>query len=338
MINLGIAGLGKMGKLHFQNSIRNKKIKLVAIADLKKSNLKIADNTKINKYTDYKTMIESEKLDAIIISLPNFLKKEGIFYSSENNLSILVDKPLCRNLSEAKEIIKTVRKKHTQLTVGVNYRYFKNVKKVRKIIENGNIGDVVIANSELIMDGPFSHPIVPAPVADWWFNKELSGGGVLMDLGYHLIDLLTWNLGKMEVEYSKFMYRYNLPVEDAATLVLKTKSGIRCTVNVGWFSKMIFPNFNFRMNFHGTVGYTSTDHFAPRNMYVNAMKAGMKNFVRKISARSPEYLSYTYYYASFYEILDEFISSLLSDKENPIPLEEQLHVLKILDAAYHFTE
>ncbi len=338
MINLGIAGLGKMGKLHFQNSIRNKKIKLVAIADLKKSNLRIADNAKINKYTDYKTMIESEKLDAIIISLPNFLKKEGIFYSSENNLSILVDKPLCRNLSEAQEIIKTVRKKHIQLTVGVNYRYFKNVKKVRKIIENGNIGDVVIANSELIMDGPFSHPIVPAPVADWWFNKELSGGGVLMDLGYHLIDLLTWTLGKMEVEYSKFMYRYNLPVEDAATLVLKTKSGIRCTVNVGWFSKMIFPNFNFRINFHGTVGYTSTDHFAPRNMYVNAMKAGMKNIVRKISGRSPEILSYTYYYASFYEILDEFISSLLSDKENPIPLEDQLHVLKILDAAYHFTE
>ena len=51
MINLGIAGLGKMGKLHFQNSIRNKNIKLVAIADLKKSNLKIADNTKINKYS-----------------------------------------------------------------------------------------------------------------------------------------------------------------------------------------------------------------------------------------------------------------------------------------------
>ncbi|MHA2345239.1 MAG: Gfo/Idh/MocA family oxidoreductase, partial [Candidatus Hodarchaeales archaeon] len=64
MKNVGIAGLGKMGKLHFKNSFKNKKINIVAIADLKKSNLRISENNKINKYTDYKEMIESEKLDA----------------------------------------------------------------------------------------------------------------------------------------------------------------------------------------------------------------------------------------------------------------------------------
>lgn len=338
MINLGIAGLGKMGKLHYKTSIKNKKINLVAVADVKKNNLKIVEKSTVKKYSDYKDMIDSEKLDAIIISLPNFLKKESICYSSENDLAIFIDKPLSRNLSEAKDIIKNIEKSNTQLTVGVNYRFFKCIKKVRDVIEQGNVGEVVLATSELIMDGPFSHPLIPAPVAEWWFDKDLSGGGVVLDLGYHLIDLLTWIFGDLDVEYSKLMHRYNLPIEDAATIILGTQCGARCTVNVGWFSKMLFPNFNFRMNFHGTVGYTSTDKFTPKNMYTNAILEGMKNFLRRISARNIEYLSYTYYYTSFYEILDNFFESILLDQENPINLGQQLSVMKTLDTVYNLAE
>ncbi|MHA2052074.1 MAG: Gfo/Idh/MocA family protein [Candidatus Hodarchaeales archaeon] len=334
MKNVGIAGLGKMGKLHFKNSFKNKKINIVAIADLKKSNLRISENNKINKYTDYKEMIESEKLDAIIISLPNFLKKESIYYASEKNLPIYIDKPLARNLSEAKDIIKITENNGTQLTVGVNYRYFKSIRKVYELVDQGTIGDIVLGTSELIMDGPFSHPLIPAPVADWWFSKELSGGGVLMDLGYHVIDLLSWMLGELHVEHVEMMYRYNLPIEDAATLILKSKSGTRCTVNVGWFSKTLFPNFNFRINLHGTAGYTSTDHYAPRNMYLNAAKEGIKNLFKKVTLRDPEYLSYTYYYSSFYEILDHFIESINSDKINMIDINNQLNVMKTIDSAY----
>jgi predicted dehydrogenase len=337
MINVGIAGLGKMGKLHFKNSLKNKKMNVVAIADLKKSNLKISENDQIKKYTDYKEMIESEELDAVIISLPNFLKKESIFFASENNLSIFVDKPLARNFTEANEIYKKVEKDSTKLSVGVNYRYFKSIKKVYDIVNQGNIGDVVIGTSELIMDGPFSHPLIPAPVADWWFNKDLSGGGVLMDLGYHVIDLLSWMLGELQVEHVEMMYRYNLPIEDAATLVLNSESGARCTVNVGWFSKMLFPNFNFRVNLHGTVGYTSTDHYAPRNMYLNAAKEGIKNFIRRVTFREPEYLSYTYYYSSFYEILDHFIESLIANEKNTV-LDNQMKVMKTIETAYSMGE
>ncbi len=65
-----------MGKLHFQNSLRSKNVKVVAIADADKSNLKVTNQYKINTYTDYKKMIDVESIDAVIISLPNFLKKK----------------------------------------------------------------------------------------------------------------------------------------------------------------------------------------------------------------------------------------------------------------------
>lgn len=334
MINVGIAGLGKMGKLHFKNSSKNNKINLVAVADLKKSNLKIVNKKSINKYVDYKKMIESENLDAVIISLPNFLKKESIEFASENNISIFIDKPLARNLKEVEEIKNKVEKNKTQITVGVNYRYYKSCQRIKKIVNEGEIGEVVLATSELIMDGPLSHPLIPAPVPEWWFDKERSGGGVIMDLGYHLIDLLTWLFGKQTLEYSSIGHRYNLPIEDTASILLKSESGTTSNVNIGWFSKMIFPNFNFRINLHGTVGYTSTDHFAPRNLYTHAAKEGIKNFFKRLTARRIEYLSYTYYYSSFYEILDKFYDSVIDASDPPVDFDQQISVMKTIESIY----
>jgi len=334
VIKIGIAGLGKMGKLHYMNAIKNENVDVVAVADLKKRNLNIVEKSRIIKYSDYKEMINRENLDAIIVSLPNFLKKESILYCAENDLAIFVDKPLCRNFKEANEVVKKVKKKNLELMVGVNYRYFDCVEKVKKIIEDGSIGDVVLGTTELIMDGPFSHPLVPALVADWWFDKERSGGGALLDLGYHLLDLLQWMFGELDVEFSALKYRYNLDVEDAATIILKSQDNVRCTLNVGWFSKMLFPNFNFRVNLHGTVGYVSTDNFTPKNLYLHAMKEGIKNFFRRLTLQELNYLSYTYYYSSFNKILNHFFSCIQNGLGSPVNLNDQLSVLKNIDDAY----
>jgi predicted dehydrogenase len=335
LINVGIAGLGKMGKLHYMNAIRNDDVNVVAVADLRKSNLSVVEKSKIKKYVDYKEMIEKENLDAIILSLPNFLKKEGILNCAEKDLAIFVDKPLCRNFKEADEVVREISEKNLELMVGVNYRYFDCVEKVKHIVEEGNIGDVVLGTSELIMDGPFSHPLVPAPVAEWWFDKERSGGGALLDLGYHLLDLLQWFFGGLEVEFSALKYRYNLDIEDAATVVLKSREGVRCTLNVGWFSKMLFPNFNFRLNFHGTVGYVSTDDYTPSNLYIHAMKEGLKNFFKRLMFQKPDYLSYTYYYSSFTRILSQFFDSVENGFESPVNLDDQLSILKCIDDVYN---
>jgi predicted dehydrogenase len=184
------------------------------------------------------------------------------------------------------------------------------------------------------MDGPFAHSLVPQPISEWWLDREKAGGGALLDLGYHLIDIFTWLFGDMEICFSTLGYRYGLSMEDSATVVLKSvKTGVTCVVNVGWFSKMLFPNFNFRVNLHGTVGYVSTDHFAPKNLYLHAIKEGALNSFRKVVGKNVHYLSYTYYYASFYNILNQFFEAIRRD-EQLAPLEEQLAVVKTIDNIY----
>jgi len=184
-----------MGKLHFLNASHMNDVKVVAVADKNKRNRKVAEKYHVKAYDDYEKLVDSEELDAVIISLPNFLKRESIFYATEEGLDIFVDKPLARNLAEAQEIVRKVNTGNVRLMVGVNYRYFDSVQKVKKMLDEGRVGDVVIATSELIMDGPFSHPLVPKPVPEWWFDKEKSGGGALLDLGYHLIDIFNWMFG-----------------------------------------------------------------------------------------------------------------------------------------------
>jgi myo-inositol 2-dehydrogenase/D-chiro-inositol 1-dehydrogenase len=339
LLRVGVAGLGRMGKLHFLNALRNKDINVIAIADARRSNQKVAEKYNVKIYDDYKRLIESEDLDAIIVSLPNFLKKESVTCAAEKDLAIFVDKPLARNFSEAKEIVKIVKTKNVPLMVGVNYRYFDSVQKVRSIMDQGRVGDIVIATSELIMDGPFSHSYIPRPVPGWWLDKEKAGGGALLDLGYHLIDLFNLMFGNMEIEFSILGYRYGLPIEDSATVVLRSpKTNTRCIINVGWFSKTVFPNFNFRINLHGTVGYVSTDHFAPKNLYFHAVKEGILNLSRKIFGRRIHYLSYTYYYASFAEILNRFFEIIKNDAELPVSLEEQVAVIKAIESVYKQNE
>jgi predicted dehydrogenase len=324
-----------MGKLHFMNALRIKEVSVVAAADKSERSRKFAEKYHVKTYDDYKTLINREELDAVIISLPNFLKKESVICAVEHDLDIFLDKPLSRNLTEAKEIVQKVRKESVRLMVGVNYRYFDSVQKLMKNFEDGKVGDVVLATSELIMNGPFSHGIVPVQVPEWWLNKEMAGGGALLDLGYHLIDIFDLMFEGLRVKYSSLGYRFNLPVEDTAIVMLESeKASTRCVVNVGWFSKMIFPDFNFRVNIHGTVGYDSTEHYAPNNLHVHAIKEAVLNFLRKVSGRKVQYLSYTYYYSSFYKVLEVFFEMLKKGTEPPISLDRQLEVMRIIDEIY----
>ena len=335
MLKVGVIGLGNMGKLHLMNALRINGVEVVAAADKSERNRKYTERYHVKTYDDYNNLIDSEKLDAVIISLPNFLKKESVFRAAENKLDIFLDKPLSRNIAEAQEIVHKIEKENVRLMVGVNYRYFDCVQKLKNHLDDGRIGDVAIATSELILNGPLSHGLVPAQVPEWWFDKEAAGGGALLDLGYHLIDILFWMFGNLQVTYSNLGYMLNLPVEDAGTVVMKSKNKYTtCIINIGWFSKSIFPNFNFRINLHGTAGYDSTEFYTPRNLRIHAVKEGALNFLRKMSRKEIHYLSYTYFYYSFYRILDLFFETLKKGAKPPISLEEQLDVIRTIDSVY----
>jgi predicted dehydrogenase len=338
-VKVGLAGLGHMGMLHLLNCLKMRHLaQVVGVADTLKGNRSRALSLGVKAYNDYKKLIDKEDMDCLIISLPNFLKEDCVRYAAERGIDLYLEKPLGRTYSEAERIVNVVKRKGLRLMVGSNYRYFPSVRKVKCLFEEGRIGDVHLANYELVMNGPFSHPLVPKPVSEWWFDPLHSGGGVLIDLGFHLIDLNVWFFGGCDVLFSDLQFLLNLPVEDTATFVLRSRDlNVVSVFNIGWFSKIVFPRFNFRINLHGSVGLLTTDQYAPSNMWVNAIKEGVKNIVRRLSGRQIQYLSYTYYYASFFEALQDFFTAVMRGSKVPIPLEQELEVMRIIDLIY-FTQ
>lgn len=240
-VNLGIIGLGARGKVHLRNSLRLKEANVLGAADVSKKSLKFARKLGVkNVYTDYEDLLRNAQLDAVIISLPNFLHLEGAMKAAEAGKDILLEKPLARNVVEGGKILSSVKRNGVRLMMGYDLRFNPVLKKIHEKIVEGFFGEVQIAEATNVSAGPFSSrsdSVGPVPVSSWFFDKELVGGGALLDLGSHMIDLLSWYFGEVECVESYFKYIFNMELEDVATCKLKFKDGPVATVKAGWFSR-----------------------------------------------------------------------------------------------------
>jgi myo-inositol 2-dehydrogenase/D-chiro-inositol 1-dehydrogenase len=339
-MKVGIIGLGHMGLLHLRNTRFIEGIQVVAAADKSKKALTEAKTYGVKHlYKDYRELFESVSLDAVVLSLPNFLHESSIVEAAEKGLHIFVEKPLARNTSECERIKEAVRRNNVKLVIGHSYRFFDHVQKLKSEYDQGTVGDIEIANLEHFTNGPFAHPLEPVPVREWWLNPALTGGGALIDQGYHLIDLFRWFFPEPEVLYVHLGYRYNLDLEDSALLMLRSRrTSTTGIIGVGWFQKMIFPQFNFRINLHGTAGFLSTDHFAPKNLYFHAAKESLKNILFKIAGKRINPLAYTYYYTSYFEELRKFFQRINADDSiDDLPtVDDGMETIRIIEESYKF--
>jgi myo-inositol 2-dehydrogenase / D-chiro-inositol 1-dehydrogenase len=341
-INVGVIGLGNMGNLHLMNCTRMKDVNVVAISDKSKHILNKAKKRGFkNTYENYQDLLSkhSEELDAVVISLPNFLHFDAIRSSLEAGQNVFIEKPLAVNTDECREILKLVKKSGKTLMPGHSMRFIPAIEKMKRVAESGRLGSLELITLESIQNGPLSHGLEPAPVPEWWFDPAKSGGGALLDLGYHLIDLFRFFAGEARVKYSSIGHTYSLPVEDRATLFLETEDKqTRGVINVGWFEKSIFPRFNFRMILHGNADFSSTEELLPRNLYAYAMKEGLKNFARRYTGRDIHPLSYTYYYESQFKEMRHFIDGIKEGRDPSVTAIDGLKTMEIIDEAYKYSK
>lgn len=337
MINVGIIGLGRMGRLHMMSCLHIDDIKVVAAADPSKKALNKAKSVGVNNlYTDYHDFLnDSLNIDAVVISLPNYLHFESVQLALEAGLDIFIEKPMATTAKECRKIVKLVERSGKKFMIGHCMRFLDAIEKLKDSAEKGHIGTLEVITLEEVMNGPFTHPAVPTPVSNWWFNPRKAGGGALMDLGYHMIDLFRFFTGDCEVVFSCIDHKFNLPVEDGAIVILRSSnSSAKGIVNVGWYQKTIFPRYDFRVILHGNSGFMSSDDFVPGNIYLNAVKEGTKNLLRKIIRRRIQPLSYTYYYEQHYKELKYFFHCIQEDSNPCVSATDGLKTVELVEEAY----
>ena len=319
---LGIVGLGSMGKIHLHNSMKMPSCQVTAVADKSTSALKYAREMGVKKgYKDYNKLFEKEDLDAVIISLPNFLHLDSTIKAAENDINVLLEKPIARNSEEGEKILSKVRSSGIKLMMGYPLRFSPDIQNVSNRIIDGSLGDIIVAIGTNISGGPFTGRSAdgrPVPVPDWWFDKDLIGGGVLLDIGIHHLNLFNHFFGEVKEIDCDLGYRYNMEFEDQAILFLKYVCGTNAIVNVGWFSE----DFKTNLELYGTVGNIIMPSEDP-SPFVKVFR-GIKNKIGFANEKKN----------SFYNEVDYFSYCIGAD-ENPVPSgEEGLNDINIIQKAY----
>jgi predicted dehydrogenase len=315
-VNLGIIGLGYIGKIHLKNSLKLSNARLVAVADVSKRALKRARKIGVkNTYSDYEQLLKKSEVDAVIIALPTYLHKDCALCFAEAGKDIFVEKPLAANPEEGSAMVRSSEKHGVALMVGYHYQFNPTFRRLKEQLRNGELGEIQVATATFAGSGPFTHRAdgyAPIPVPPWWFDKKLAGGGALMDLGSHAINLLRWYLGEITDIRSYLGHRFNLGPEDYATCMAKFQSGQIAFINVGWFSL----GFKINVELFGTAAISSAEGL-PANRILQAAQLLM--------GRTSQY-----FLPHFWE-LEHFVNCVANDIP---PSPSGLDGLRDLEAIY----
>jgi len=315
-VSLGLIGLGQIGKIHLYNCLYLKDARLIAVSDVSEKSLLTAKKAGVKLvFKNYNDLLKDPKIDAVIISLPTFLHAEAAIKAAEHGKHILVEKPLARNVREAERVVSAANLNGVKLMVGYPARFNPIFLKLKDEIELGTLGDVQIATANHISTGPFFHrseKSIPKAVPSWWFDKKLIGGGALIDLGCHMINLLRWYFGEHSNIQSFLGHRFNMNFEDHATCFIKFQRGTIAILNVGWFARY----HKVQVNLYGTVKHASVTSKFP----------GLLDYAKKILKRDTS--------SSQYKELKYFVDCVSSDTSPSLSGQEGLEDLRLISAAY----
>ncbi len=229
-LHVGIIGLGKMGLLHagILNSLPN--VKVQAITDTEKFviNFIKKNNDSIQVYSDYKKMVENSKLDFVYITTPVASHIPIASYCASKKIHFFVEKPLGRNIDECSQLYGIVKQNNVLSMVGFYLRYKETFKKAKAMLDSGILGQTKNIKSSVYQTQSL------ATNSGWRFKKEISGGGVLIDLGSHLIDLLLWFFGRPKTLEASTKSRNSKQVEHTASGKIQFENGLECFFDSSW--------------------------------------------------------------------------------------------------------
>jgi len=316
---LGIIGLGYIGKIHLRNCSILKSADLSAVSDLSRKALSSAKKMGAkDTFKDYQQLLKDGDVDAVVIALPTHLHLDCVREAAEAGKHILVEKPMARNVAEGKEIVSLARKNGVKLMVGYHLRFCSSFLALKERMQNGMLGEVQIAYATNIGPGPFMHRAdgySPRPVPSWWFRKELTGGGALMDSGSHMINLLRWFFGDVADVKCYLRHGFNMDAEDQAVCFFKFATGATAVLNVGWFSQ----KSQTKVELFGTVEYESAEH-APPSKIVTVLQL--------LTRRIPSF------YLPYLSELDYFVQCIRRDLQPSPSGSGALEDLETISLAY----
>ena len=339
-LRCGVIGLGGISATHTGAYLQCPRAELYAICDSSPSWLAFAQK-KFNTpkaYVDYRELLADPDIDAVSICLPTGLHAEVTVAALNAGKHVLCEKPMAINADEARQMRDAAVRNDKKLMISQNQRFDQNVQLMKRRVDEGFFGDLYFVRIAWrrptgMMPGPDAVRENGEHYSRNWFNEKDNGGGVLRDLGCHLLDLTMYiadfpKLISADARcYRKFFpdgYKPGAFVcdsEDLATAHIKFENGLTVQLEVSFGS-------------HVESEVVVTDLYGTKGGASRFGGDGTLTFFRDDDAGNAIAESVTRYAQPYIGTQSRFVDSVLDDLPVPIPAEEGIQVIEALDAIY----
>lgn len=334
-LRVGFIGMGGISGAHMRNLKKFTDVELIAGADINEKNAKkVAGEFGIEAvYTDWKEMLARGDLDAVSVCTPNGLHAEHSIAALAAGCHVIVEKPLAMNVAEGEAMVDAAKKAGKHLVVAFQWRYHPKTQYLRKLVDAGKFGKIMYMHVKALRR---------RGIPNWgvFGRKELQGGGPLIDIGVHVMEMAHYAMGSptpVAASGNIFQYIGNRPcdvecmwpnwdhetytVEDLAVGHIRFDTGAVMQVEAS-FAGHVKEAWDF--TFMGEKGGADFENLSVRTDEDGYMVDKTPAFLSK---RDPFELK-----------MRAFVDSALYDKPNISSAEEGLVIQKMIDGIYTSAE
>ncbi len=351
-LRVGIIGVGWPGQRHIEGYQKHPHAQIIALSDM---NVDAAEQVKLDYgvdgariYGDYQEMLASGEIDAVSICTPNFLHVPMALDALQAGKHVLLEKPLSHTLADGERLAVEVAERPDQaFMIALNNRYRPDSVVLKGKIDAGELGRIYYAKTGWLR-GPMEFSL-----RGWFTQRERSGGGPLIDLGVHMLDLALWFMGNPRpVSVSGSVYHEfqeamragtgdDVDVEDLATAFVKLDNGATVVLDVSWISHIEESNLVYTQLFGSQGGATMRRGSSEELTLITGAGSGPSRSTMVTDSRLNSFASQEpgyQLYESFRAEIADFVDSVREGRQPGATITHALDILRVLDAIYRSAE
>jgi myo-inositol 2-dehydrogenase/D-chiro-inositol 1-dehydrogenase len=331
MTKVAILGAGFISDIHMESYHRfvpGAEIVAVYTRNAEKAKAFAAKHHIGRWYDNLDQVIENSGCEVVDICLPNFLHAEAVFKAAAAGKHIIIEKPLALTLEEADAMIAACKAAGVKLMYAEELCFAPKYERVRQMVNEGAVGEIYMLKQSEKHSGPHS---------DWFYNIDLAGGGVLMDMGCHAIAWFRWMLNNARptsvyATMSTVLHGGRTKAEDNSVVIIEFENGVTAVAENSWAKH---GGMDDRSEVYGTGGVVYADLFMG-----NAAVAYSKNGYGYAMEKADTTVGWSF--TVFEEVFNQgyphelrhFIDCVQMDRQPLVTGEDGRAVLEIIYAAY----
>src|SRR5438552_6607251 len=253
-VRYGLIGSGFISTIHAESIAHVKGAEITAVASPTPGKAEgfARKHAVASRCDDYRALVESPDVDAVVLGLPNDLHREVTEAAAQAGKHVICEKPLCTTLDEADRMIAACRNAGVLLLYAEELLFAPKYVRAKQLVDDGALGQVYLVKQSEKHSGPHS---------PWFWDVSRSGGGAMMDMGCHGVEYARWVLGRPKAKsvyahMGTYVWKERTRGEDNSALIVEFEGGATAMIEDSWAK---FGGMEDATEIYGSAGVAYAD-------------------------------------------------------------------------------